>query len=381
MEKNKNLLKVIIILLLIIIILLTVFFMLRNQTEQNNLTANTNMQNETQNKEIQNENKTVTRLGQSFKTETGTYIITKEGDVYLIPANSALDDNKIELPENIGTYGYYNTKDVYICDPMPENEEDLGSFNGYKLNLINIQSGYSFTNKDENMLEYIIFVDTNGNISELKYETTPTNTLDVNLTKNIQNCQNIVTIINTYNENGTCPKLIDAEGNQYLYHNSSNIENVSNLGFTFMGEILFKASTENIFVTVDSNGNAYCYSTSSNIDLSTCGVKGDYSNIDLPYVENKNLSDVYKLNISNVTAVYGFNFGNGGTNYSLLLLDKDGNITEISIIDDVNGITTTMSKNTEYTNVVTIVNKLYTGSHGAIVIDKDGNEYYYNNNQ
>lgn len=374
MKKSQKLLKLIIALLVIIVIIAIVILI--QQPENNNNIENNNIVNETEN----NNQQEIIKLGQSFSTNIGTYIIDKEGYVYFIP-NSSVSNSK-EL-EEFGTYGYYNTKEVYVPNPMPENEEELGCFYGYKLDLTNIKSGYNFNTEEK---EYVLFTDNNGKLNEISYKMVEIEEnsfeiqlVDIKLTKNVSNYNNIVNIVKTTDEDGEYVKLINKSGNQYAYYGAENSEkNVSEqLSQCFTAKPF--GIDMNINVVLSSNGDVYCNVDSEyyEIDLSSCGVAGNYNNI-LPNTKDENNFEGYKLNISNITAVYGYEFGNSGLNYSLLLLDKDGNITELVILHGTDGIEVKFEKVTEYSNIVTIVDKLYTGSHGAIVIDKDGNEYYYN---
>lgn len=132
-------------------------------------------------------------------------------------------------------------------------------------------------------------------------------------------------------------------------------------------------------VVVSSNGDVYLDVNTYNnkIDLSSCGVKGSYTNV-LPNTTETNNFEGYKLNVTNIISAYTFYFGNNTNSYSLLMLDKEGNITELVITSETNGIKTKMEKNTQFSNIITVVDKMYTGAHGAIVVDKNGNEYYYN---
>lgn len=157
---NKKILKAIIVLLVLIVAIVLALIILKNPTENNNTI------NEEENLG-QQEEKEVIRLGQSFSAKAGTYIIVKEGNVYYIPNYSITNAQELARIQGIATYGYYNTKEVYVPNPMPENEEDLGNFYGYKLELENIKLGYKFNTENE---EHIIFIDTTGNISELSYK-------------------------------------------------------------------------------------------------------------------------------------------------------------------------------------------------------------------
>lgn len=173
---------------------------------QNKLLDNT----EQKEQENQSEKTTINRLGQSFDTKTGKYIIEKDYSVYYIPKEDFYGI-KIEIPEDIGKYGKYNTKDVYTQGPI--TDEDDGSFNGYKLNLTNIKCGYNISIGNNESSDYIIFLGKDGSISELKFSVTQENKLEINISKNVADYKEIVNVVQTADMDGNYAKLIDKVGN------------------------------------------------------------------------------------------------------------------------------------------------------------------------
>lgn len=349
----KKLIKVLLSLVGATIIIGAVAFLLQNRL------LNSSEQGSQENQE---EKTIINRLGQSFDTKTGKYIIEKDYSVYYIPEEE-FHGIKIEIPEDVGKYGKYNTKEVY--SPAPIIDEYDGSFNGYKLNLTDIKCGYNINIGNSEDTDYIIFIGKDGSVSELKFEVTKENKVDVKLTKNVANYKEIVNVVQTADIDGNYAKLIDETGNQFAYYGATNVkENVIEQSGQYLKVV---SSSEEISaeIKVNSNGDVYVSAkedSGNEIDLSSCGIK-----------EN---TGEYKLNLSDITSAYSFIFGNYSRNLHILLLDKSGNLSELAIEFTPEGMSTELNKNVK-NNIETVLYKLYTGGHGAITIDKVGNENYY----
>lgn len=82
----------------------------------------------------------------------------------------------------------------------------------------------------------------------------------------------------------------------------------------------------------------------------------------------------YKLDLTDVRSVEEFYFGNGGTNFSLLFIHNNGNISELSYSDD----NLKQYKNISgYSNIVSMVVDQNEDGNGARLYDKFGNGIDY----
>ena len=72
---------------------------------------------------------------------------------------------------------------------------------------------------------------------------------------------------------------------------------------------------------------------------------------------------------------YSFIFGNYSRNLHILLLSKSGELNELAIEFTSEGMNVELNENIKR-NIETVLYKLYTGGHGAIVIERNGNEQY-----
>lgn len=198
----KKLIKVLLSLVGATIIIGAVVFILQNKL------LNSSKQEKQENQE---EKMTINRLGQSFDTKTGKYIIEKDYSVYYIPKEDFYGI-KIEIPEDIGKYGKYNTKDVY--SPAPIIDEYDGSFNGYKLNLSDITSAYLFIFGNYTRNLHILLLDKSGNLSELAIEFTPDG-MSTELNKNVKS--NIETVLYKLYTGGHGAIIIEKNGNEQYF--------------------------------------------------------------------------------------------------------------------------------------------------------------------
>ena len=198
----KKLIKILLSLVGATIIIGAVAFLLQNRLLNSS---------EQGNQENQEEKTIINRLGQSFDTKTGKYIKEKNYSVYYIPEEEFCGI-KIEIPEYVGKYGKYNTKEVY--SPATIIDEYDGSFNGYKLNLSNITCAYSFTFGNYARNLHILLLDKSGNLSELAIEYTPDG-MSTELNKNVKN--NIETVLYKLYTGGHGAIIIEKNGNEQYF--------------------------------------------------------------------------------------------------------------------------------------------------------------------
>jgi len=111
------------------------------------------------------------------------------------------------------------------------------------------------------------------------------------------------------------------------------------------------------------------------------GVKKSYILDDyVGYLGDKIEFEGYKLDLSNILSVNALYFGNGAPDAHYVFISKEGNVSELVFEFDYNDNTliAKFEKNiSEYKNIVSIVPTSSPQASGAIVIDRDGNQYKY----
>ena len=86
----------------------------------------------------------------------------------------------------------------------------------------------------------------------------------------------------------------------------------------------------------------------------------------------------YKLNITNVQSAYNIYFGTGGESKSVIIVGKDGKISEFGVYKAVNGFKMVLEHNIDgYNNIVSVVPQHSFGGNSALLIDKNGKYYNY----
>jgi len=192
MEYNKN--KGIFWILTLIIILIGCICInainIKYNTKPNNTTTTTKKTTTKVVKVNNNKNNVI----QILDTKFGKLILSKDGYVYYIN-NQNIEETTLN---NIGK------KDIYTVI-------DYKSFEGYKLNINNINSLYEINNTDKNN---IIMLSKDGKISNLSYDL---NNKNIKIIENDSNYIDIVSVLISSNDTESYAILVDKNGNKYNY--------------------------------------------------------------------------------------------------------------------------------------------------------------------
>ena len=144
------------------------------------------------------EKKEIKQVTQVLQTNVGTFIIDKDGSVYYRITVDKYVGAKVELNDSsIGTYGNYEVSD-YITglDSDSDTNEVIEDhkFDGYKLNLENINSAYEIQIGNGGSSEVIYFLSNDGKVNELKFDSNG-KTVDIKLSKDTSSYPNIVSVL------------------------------------------------------------------------------------------------------------------------------------------------------------------------------------------
>lgn len=194
---------------------------------------------------------------------------------------------------------------------------------------------------------------------------TEDNKLNIKLSKDVINYKDIVNVVQTANMDENYAKVIDKDGNQFAYYGAENTkEKITERTGQYLKIVSRFEEGISAEVKVTSNGEVYVNAkenTGDEIDLSSCATKEK--------------TGEYRLKLSNITSAYSFIFGNYSRNLHILLLSKSGELNELAIEFTSEGMNVELNENIKR-NIETVLYKLYTGGHGAIVIERNGNEQY-----
>lgn len=208
MVQNKN--KIIIYLLVGVICALG--FILYNRLTKEEVKPET---------KVEEKNK-VQQVTQVLQTNVGTFIIDKDGSVYYHITVDKYVGAKVELNDSsIGTYGNYEVSD-YITglDSDSDTNEVIEDhkFDGYKLNLENINSAYEIQIGNGGSSEVIYFLSNDGIVNELKFDSNG-KTVDIKLSKDTSSYPNIVSVLQSSGFDAFEIILVDKDGNKYTVTN------------------------------------------------------------------------------------------------------------------------------------------------------------------
>ena len=137
--------------------------------------------------------------------EYGYFIITKDGDVYCHPLKGFdMSDSTI-----------FTKGQVEVDYQVISMNEEENVFDGYKVNISNVRSAYSYGYGQQGGDYAIVFIHNNGMVSVL-YLTNDYEGHRVELEKNIGNFTDIITAVKTSFAGGENIQLIDENGNMFL---------------------------------------------------------------------------------------------------------------------------------------------------------------------
>jgi len=143
---------------------------------------------------------------QTLNTNIGTFILSKDGYVFYIESNESIFN--IENYTNLGEKGTYTIDDYLLYD---EYNNPINTVEAFKLDIENINSLYEIKFNNETN---IIMLNKNGQISILSFNITNTNNLIITFEKNLDEYNNIVSVLT----NNNSVILVDKDGNKYNFY-------------------------------------------------------------------------------------------------------------------------------------------------------------------
>ena len=168
------------------------------------------------------EKKEIKQVTQVLQTKVGTFIIDKDGSVYYRITVDKYVGAKVELNDSsIGTYGNYEVSDyVTGLDSDRDTNEVIEDhkFDGYKLNLENINSAYEIQIGNGGSSEVIYFLSKDGKVNELKFDSDGKE-VSIKLSKDTSTYPNIVSVLQSSGFDAFEIILVDKDGNKYIVTN------------------------------------------------------------------------------------------------------------------------------------------------------------------
>ena len=165
---------------------------------------------------VDNKTEDVNIYGHTLSEDIGKFIVSKKGDVYFIPSSNpnfrGVSINLDLSNESIFIKGTY-TVEEYFDSP---DSNGVSNIEGYKINLSNIRSAYSFYFGQSGSQKSILFLDVDGRVNELVFEDN-FGMISTSLFRNVENLSNIVTVVDNTQCCGEAAMLIDKNGNQIGY--------------------------------------------------------------------------------------------------------------------------------------------------------------------
>jgi len=303
--------------------------------------------------------------GHMLSTRIGTFMIFSNGAVYFEP------EEGVALPKNIATYGQYSYGEFHSIQEMSDK------FIGYKLNLSDIKTAY-YIESHQNPYIAVLFLDNVGNLSVLNIKNDYTS---YDLIKNINT--NVVSVVVDDSYQTTNALILDKQGNEYLYSAGSKTcqikQNVFQVLKTVAGELVLDLN-DNLYY-MPSLDSYYWSSDKLNVLSTKDFVFGTYEAAGYKTLGASPYFEGYKINISDVQSMYKIVFGNGAPNVSIILVHKDGRISEITFTESYNTDTVEVKLTKHisgYSDIVNVVPFNGFGGNYAKLLNKSGNliEYF-----
>ena len=152
-------------------------------------------------------------VGQVLNSIYGTFVIDTDGNVYFKPnekVNSAGFDAIFKKESSLGITKTYQIE-IYEANPSEHG------FEGYKLDLTNIVSGYEIY-RGNGGFKYVLFIDKVGSVYQLNFAIdTENGEIDYSNVEKLTDYNNIVSIVETHTFEGYRAVLIDRNNKQYRY--------------------------------------------------------------------------------------------------------------------------------------------------------------------
>lgn len=185
-----------------------------------NISKNTtnNEENNTKTTEVETKKETQ-QATQIINTKVGTFIINKDGSVYYRKTVDKYAGAEIVIDDNnsIGTHGNFELEDyVTGLNPDAESQEsrEIHTFEGYKLDLQNINSAYEIMVGNGGSSEIIYFLSKDGKVNELSFHSNGTS-ISINLKKDTSSYTDIVSVLQSSDFDAQKVILVDKYGNKY----------------------------------------------------------------------------------------------------------------------------------------------------------------------
>ena len=155
---------------------------------------------------------------QILNTDVGTFIVDKNGSVYYEKADKFNSyEIKIDSNTNIGTYGTYEVED-YIAglgyDETSKKTTEDHKFEGYKLDLENINSVYEIYLGNGGANDQIHLLSNDGKVNVLSFVANGEQ-LDITLSKDTCTKPNIVSVLQSSGFGAFEVIFVDKDGNKY----------------------------------------------------------------------------------------------------------------------------------------------------------------------
>lgn len=201
--------KTLSILLLVVVVVLGGYIIYDKMTKSD-ITPIENSEEQTKNNETIITNQSI----QVLYSKVGTFIIDKDGSVYYRDPMSKYVGAEIKMSNyhSIGTYGSYKVED-YITG-IGDNGELSYDFNGYKLNLENINSAYEIQIGNGGSSEIIYLLSKDGKVNELQFDSNGQK-IDIKLSKDTCTKPNIVSVLQSSGFDAAEIVFVDKNGNKY----------------------------------------------------------------------------------------------------------------------------------------------------------------------
>lgn len=213
MEKNNKGIVTLLVVFIFTTLVLGGYLVYDKVLSKGNVNDNTNAENNSTTNEENNENNEIlnNEVGQVLNSMYGIFVIDTDGSVYFKPNEKVENLGTFKKDTSLGTINTYQTK-VYETSPS------VYTFEGYKLDLTNIVSGYQIT-IGNGTLKTIFFIDKLGNVFKVNF-TYEKDIIDYSNIEKLTSYSNIVSIVETSTggySGGYNAVFIDKNNKQYKY--------------------------------------------------------------------------------------------------------------------------------------------------------------------
>ncbi len=152
---------------------------------------------------------------QMLNTKMGMVFLTSDGDVYFEPTKEKganLKTSPLEVAKKS-----LGKQEKYTLSSSKEFKDENYTFEGYKLDLCNIKAMYEFDFDNNKFNDTILLVSNNGRLSEFAMTYDSNGNLVIELTKDIANYTDVVSVVKYDYLDGTGAYIIDRCGKKIEY--------------------------------------------------------------------------------------------------------------------------------------------------------------------